>query len=298
MPGEEFRDIVAFIRVAEARSFTRAAAQLGVSQSALSHAIQGLEARLGLRLLTRTTRSVSPTEAGERLLEHVAPRFDAIAAELASLRELSSKIAGTVRITTSDFACNVFVWPRLSQTLLSYPDIRLEISWDSALTDIVSERFDAGIRPGDRVGNMASVRISPDLPVSIVAAPAYLQGKVPPLTPDDLAQHACINTRFSMQGGINAWPLQQGEKRLALRVEGPLIFNSVYPALDAALAGYGLACLPDLLVQPHLDAGRLQKVLAGYGASLPGFHLCYPGERQLLPALSLIAETLRYPAAS
>ncbi|WP_312213464.1 LysR family transcriptional regulator [Pseudescherichia sp.] len=294
MADEIYRDIVAFITVARARSFTRAAAELGVSQSALSHTIRQLEARLGLRLLTRTTRSVSPTEAGERLLERVSPRFASIADELASLRELGSKIAGTVRITASDFAFNAFVWPRLSGELLKYPDVKLEVVNDSALTDIIAERFDAGIRPGDRIGkNMASVPVSPDLQTVIVASPAYLRDNPIPVTPDDLSQNSCINTRFSLKEGINAWELKKDGINLTCRVDGPLIFNSVYAALDAALAGYGLAYLPEMLARPWLKSGRLQTVLEAWCPVQPGFHIFYSSERQLLPALSLIIETLR-----
>lgn len=295
MADEIYRDIVAFITVAHARSFTRAAAELGVSQSALSHTIRQLEARLGLRLLTRTTRSVSPTQAGERLLERVAPRFAVIADELASLRELGSKIAGTVRVTASDFAFNAFVWPRLSGELRKYPDLKLEIVNDPALTDIVAERFDAGIRPGDQIGkNMSSVPISPDLQIVIVASTAYLSANPLPLTPDDLSQHACINTRFSFREGINAWELRKEGINLTCRVEGPLLFNSVYAALDAALAGYGLAYLPEMLARPWLESGHLQTVLEAWCPTQRGFHIFYSGERQLLPALSLIIETLRY----
>ena len=295
MADEIYRDIVAFITVARARSFTRAAAELGVSQSALSHTIRKLEARLGLRLLTRTTRSVSPTEAGERLLERVSPRFAVIADELASLRELGSKIAGTVRITASDFAFNAFVWPHLSGELLKYPDVTLEVVNDPALTDIIAERFDAGIRPRDRIGkNMASVPVSPDLQTVIVACPDYLKDNPIPLTPDDLNQHSCLNTRFSFKEGINAWELEKDGINLTCRVDGPLIFNSVYAALDAALAGYGLAYLPEMLVRPWLESGRLQAVLEKWCPVQPGFHIFYSSERQLLPALSLIIETLRY----
>ncbi|MDU1026753.1 MAG: LysR family transcriptional regulator, partial [Leclercia adecarboxylata] len=274
MSGEIFRDIVAFITIARERSFTRAAAELGVSQSALSHTIRNLEARLGLRLLIRTTRSVSPTEAGLRLLERVSPRFDVIADELASLSELGSKIAGTVRITASDFAWNNFVWPRLSPALLHYPDVRLEVSNDPALTDIVADRFDAGIRPGDRIGkNMASVRISPDWRNVIVASPDYLAGRELPRTPEDLARHACINTRYSMKEGISPWELKKEDAVQMCRVDGPLIFNSVYAALDAARSGYGFAFVPEILARPWLDNGGLQAVLEEWCPLRQGFHI-------------------------
>lgn len=295
MSGEIFRDIVAFITVARQRSFTKAAAELGVSQSALSHTIRNLESRLGLRLLIRTTRSVSPTEAGERLLERVSPRFEVIANELSSVRELGSKITGTVRITASDFAYNTFVWPRLSAVLHQYPDVKLEVSNDPALTDIIAERFDAGIRAGDRIGkNMASVRISPDLRNVIVASPGYLQDKDLPRSPDDLAKHSCITTRFSLKEGITPWVIKKDEGVQLYRVEGPLVFNSVYAALDAAVAGYGFACVPDILARPWLESGHLQPVLEEWCPLRPGYHIFYPGERQLLPALSMIIEALRY----
>jgi len=295
MSGEIFRDIVAFITVARQRSFTKAAAELGVSQSALSHTIRNLESRLGLRLLIRTTRSVSPTEAGERLLERVSPRFEVIANELSSLRELGSRITGTVRITASDFAYNTFVRPRLLAVLHQYPEVKLEFSNDSALTDIIAERFDAGIRAGDRVGkNMASVRISPDLRNIIVASPAYLQDRELPRSPDDLAKYACITTRFSLKEGITPWIVKKGEGLQLCRVEGPLVYNSVYAALDAAVAGYGFTCVPEILARPWLDSGHLHAVLEAWCPLLPGYHIFYPSERQLLPALSIIVEALRY----
>lgn len=294
MSGEIFRDIVAFITIARLRSFTRAAAELGVSQSALSHTMRNLEEQLGLRLLIRTTRSVSPTEAGERLLARVSPRFDAIANELSSLRELGSKITGTVRITASDFAYNTFVWPRLSKALLQYPDVKLEVSNDPTLMDIVAERFDAGIRPGDRVGkNMASVRISPDWRNAIVASPSYLKEKPLPRSPDDLKLHSCINTRFSLKEGINPWELKKGDNVQPYRFDGPLIFNSYYAALDAARAGFGFACVPEILARPGLESGHLQEVMQEWHPLRQGFHLFYSSERQLLPALSMIIETLR-----
>ncbi|WP_426769743.1 LysR family transcriptional regulator [Enterobacter cloacae complex sp. 374A1] len=295
MSGEIFRDLTAFITIARHRSFTRAAAELGVSQSALSHAIRNLEERIGLRLLIRTTRSVSPTEAGKRLLERVSPRLDTIARELTSVRDLSSTIAGTVRMTVSDFAYKTFVWPRLSETLRHYPDVRLELSLDAALTDIITERFDAGIRDGDSLGkNMASVRISPGLRYSAVASPGYVQDKGLPLIPGDLGQYSCISTRFTPGGSTTPWIVKENETGQILRPAGHLIFNSYYAAMDAALAGYGIAFLPEILSQPWLDSGKLVPILPGWWAERPGFYIYYPGERQMLPALSMIVETLRY----
>ncbi len=233
MSAENFRDILAFLAVARERSFTRAAAQVGVSQSALSHTIRGLEARLGLRLLTRTTRSVSPTEAGERLIRSVAPRFQAIADELAAFDELRDKPVGTVRITTSDFAANTVLWPKLSQLQPAYPDVKIEIFVDPGLTDIVEERYDAGVRFGDQIAkDMTAVPISPDIQMTIVGSPSYLEKHPPPKVPSDLSQHQCINTRYSNRGGVYAWELKKGKRNLQVRVNGPWTFNSIYPVLD------------------------------------------------------------------
>ena len=296
MSGENFRDIQAFLAVARERSFTRAAAQLGVSQSALSHTIRGLETRLGLRLLTRTTRSVSPTEAGERLIHSVTPRFEVIAAELASFEELRDKPAGTVRITASDFAANTVLWPKLSKLLPKYPDVKIEIAVDSGLTDIVAERYDAGIRFGDQIAkDMTAVQISPDIRMTIVGAPSYLKKHPAPKTPSNLTHHACINMRFSIRSGVYAWELKKGKQSLQVRVDGPWTFNSIYPAIDAALAGFGLAYIPEELARPHIDSGKLQPVLMDWCPTFPGFHIFYANRRQLSPALSLIVETLRYP---
>lgn len=296
MSGENFRDIQAFLAVARERSFTRAAAQLGVSQSALSHTIRGLETRLGLRLLTRTTRSVSPTEAGERLIHSVTPRFEVIAAELASFEELRDKPAGTVRITASDFAANTVLWPKLSKLLPKYPDVKIEIAVDSGLTDIVAERYDAGIRFGDQIAkDMTAVQISPDIRMTIVGAPSYLKKHPAPKTPSNLTHHACINMRFSIRSGVYAWELKKGKQSLQVRVDGPWTFNSIYPAIDAALAGFGLAYMPEELARPHIDSGKLQPVLMDWCPTFPGFHIFYANRRQLSPALSLIVETLRYP---
>ncbi|MFP3554891.1 LysR family transcriptional regulator [Paraburkholderia sp. SIMBA_049] len=295
MSGENFRDILAFLAVARERSFTRAAAQVGVSQSALSHTIRGLESRLGLRLLTRTTRSVSPTEAGERLIQSVAPRFQVIADELAAFNELRDKPVGTVRITTSDFAANTVLWPKLSKLQPEYPDIKIEIFMDPGLTDIVEERYDAGVRFGDQIAkDMTAVQISPDIRMTIVGAPSYLERHPPPKLPSDLSQHQCINTRYSNRSGVYPWELRKGKRNLQARVEGPWTFNSIYPVLDAALAGFGLAYVPEELTRPHLADGRLQAVLKDWCPTFPGLHIFYASRRQSSPALSLIVETLRY----
>lgn len=295
MSGENFRDILAFLAVARERSFTRAAAQLGVSQSALSHTIRALEARLGLRLLTRTTRSVSPTEAGERLIQRVAPRYEAIADELAAFEELRDKPAGTVRITASDFAANTILWPKLSKLQPKYPDVEIEIATEPGLTDIVAERFDAGVRFGDQITNdMTAVRISKDIRMVIVGAPSYLEGRPLPKAPSDLTEHECIRMRFSMRGGVYAWELRKGQRHLQVRVEGSWTFNGIYPVIDAALAGFGLAYMPEELARPHIKSGRLQTVLKDWYPTFPGLHIFFVSRRQSSPALSLIVEALRY----
>ncbi|QRM29101.1 LysR family transcriptional regulator [Microvirga sp. VF16] len=295
MSGENFRDIQAFLAVARERSFTRAAAQLGVSQSALSHTIRGLEARLGLRLLTRTTRSVSPTEAGERLIHRVAPRFEAITEELAAFEELRDKPVGTVRITASDFAANTILWPKLSKLQPKYPHLKIEVAIEPGLTDIVAERFDAGVRFGDQISrDMTAVRISRDIRMVIVGAPSYLEGRPLPKSPSDLTEHECINMRFSMRGGVYAWELKKGKRNVQVRVEGSWTFNSIYPVVEAALAGFGLAYMPEELARPYIGSGQLQAVLKDWCPTFPGLHIFFASRRQSSLALSLIVETLRY----
>jgi DNA-binding transcriptional LysR family regulator len=287
MSGENFRDIQAFLAVARERSFTRAAAQLGVSQSALSHTIRSLEARLGLRLLTRTTRSVSPTEAGERLIRRVAPRFEAITEELAAFEELRDKPVGTVRITASDFAANTILWPKLSKLQPKDPYLKIEVAIEPGLTDIVAERFDAGVRFGDQISkDMTAVRISRDIRMVIVGAPSYLEGGPLPKSPSDLTEHECINMRFSMRGGVYAWELKKGKRNLQVRVEGSWTFNSIYPVLEAALAGFGLAYMPEELAHPHIESGRLQAVLKDWCPTFPGLHIFFASRRQSSPALT------------
>src|SRR3954470_385867 len=258
MKRDSLNDLAAFLAVARERSFTRAAAQLGVSPSALSHAIRGLEARLGLRLLTRTTRSVAPTEAGERLLERVGPHFEAIEAELASLSELRTKPAGTVRITALDHAAETILWPAVQRLLPEYPDIVVEISVDNALTDIVAGRFDAGIRLGEQVArDMIAMPIGPEMRMACVGAPAYFARASRPRVPQDLAAHACINLRFATSGGLYAWEFEKDGRELKVRVEGPLILNEPRMIRRAALAGFGLAFLPEDHVAADIAAGRL-----------------------------------------
>src|SRR5947209_4476368 len=276
MQRENFNDLLAFLAVARERSFTRAAAKLGVSQSALSHTISGLEARLGLRLLTRTTRSVSPTEAGERLLLTVGHRFEEIEAELEALSELREKPAGTIRITAIDYVADTILWPKLAKFLRDYPDIKVEITVDYGLTDIVAERYDAGVRSGEQVAkDMIAVRIGPDMRMAVVAAPMYFTKRSPPTKPQDLTDHNCINLRLPTYGGLYAWEFEKGGRELKVRVEGQLIFNGTAQMLNAALAGFGLAYVPEELAQPHVAQGRLKRVLEDWCPPFPGYHLYY-----------------------
>jgi DNA-binding transcriptional LysR family regulator len=297
MPRENFKDLLAFLTVARERNFTRAAARLGVSQSALSHAVRGLEARLGLRLLTRTTRSVAPTEAGERLLRTVGPRFEEIDADLAALSELREKPAGTIRITAGEHAAVAILWPALARLLPDYPEIKVEVVVDYGLTDIVAERFDAGVRLGEQVAkDMVAVRIGPDMRMAVVGAPSYFAGRPRPRTPQELTAHACVNLRLPTHGGIYAWEFEQGGRELKVRVEGQLAFNNVALRLNAVLAGFGLAYLPEDQVQTYVANGRLIRVLADWCPPFPGYHLYYPSRRQHTPAFALLVEALRYRA--
>ena len=295
MPRQTINDLLAFRAVARERSFTRAAAQIGVSPSAISHTIRGLEERLGVRLLTRTTRSVAPTEAGERLLAAIGPRFDEIEAELAALSELRDKPAGTIRITTGMDAARSILWPAAEQLLRDYPDIRVEISVNPGFVDIVADRFDAGIRLGETVAqDMVAVRIGPDLSMAAVASPAYFASHKPPRTPHDLSNHNCINLRFPTLGGLYAWEFEKRGRPLNVRVEGQLIVNDTAIARQAALDGTGIAFLPDHSVAAELKSGRLVRALRDWTPPFPGYHLYYPSRRQQSPAFALLIESLRY----
>jgi DNA-binding transcriptional LysR family regulator len=295
MPRQDVNDLLAFLAVARERSFTRAAAKLGVSQSALSHTIRGLEARLGLRLLTRTTRSVSPSEAGERLLQTVGPRFEEIDAELEALSELREKPAGTVRITATDHSADTILWPRLAKFLPKYPDIKVEINIDYGFTDIVAQRYDAGVRSGEQVAkDMIAVRIGPDMRMAVVGAPSYFAKRPPPKKPQDLTDHRCINLRLATHGGLYAWEFEKGGRALKVRVEGQLIFNGTFQMLNAALDGFGLAYVPDDVAQSHLAKGRLKRVLEDWCPPYSGYHLYYPSRRQSSPAFTLLVDALRY----
>jgi DNA-binding transcriptional LysR family regulator len=294
MQRENISDLIAFVAVARERSFTRAAARMGVSQSALSHTVRALEERLGLRLLTRTTRSVAPTEAGERLLQTVAPRLDEIDGELAALSELRDKPAGTIRITTTDYAADLVLWPRLAKVLPRYPLIKVEIHIDYGMSNIVADRFDLGVRWGDQVEkDMIAVRIGPDVKSVIVGAPSYLAKHPAPQTPQDLVNHNCISLRLT-SGGTYAWELAKGKRRMQVRVDGQLTFNGAYQMLNAALGGAGLAFLPADLVQPYLDKGRLRWVLAEWSPTFPGLHIFYASRRESSRALSVVIDALRY----
>jgi DNA-binding transcriptional LysR family regulator len=295
MARTDLNDLVAFLAVTRERSFTRAAAQLGVSQSALSQTIRAFETRIGLRLLARTTRSVAPTEAGERLLNIAGPRLDEIAAELAALNDLKTKPSGTIRLTAHDHSLKVLLWPALEKLLPQYPDIKVEVVIDYGLTDIVAERYDAGIRLGEMIAqDMVAVRIGPDLRSAVVGAPSYFETRPRPKTPQDLTAHACINLRLPTRGGLYAWEFSKAGREIRVRVEGQLIFNGSAPMLDAALAGCGLAYLPEDQVQGHVASGRLIRVLADWCPPYPGYHLYYPSRRQPTAAFAVLVDALRY----
>ena len=294
MRREELGDLTAFLAIADEGSFTRAAAKLGTSQSTLSHTLRRLEEHLGLRLLSRTTRSVAPTEAGERLLETLRPAFDDIDAKLDALSALREKPAGNVRITTSMHAARTVLWPTLAELLPGHPDIRVELSIDQSLTDIVAGRFDAGVRLGERVEqDMIAVRIGPDLRMAVVGAPAYFAAHGRPRTPHELIHHRCINLRLPTLGGLYIWEFAKQGRALNVRVDGQLTFNDTPMALKAAKAGFGLAFLMEDRVQPLIEAGRLERVLTEWCPTFAGYHLYYPGRRELSPAFARVVEALR-----
>ena len=295
MPRQNLNDLLAFRAVARERSFTRAAAQIGVSPSALSHTIRGLEERLGVRLLTRTTRSVAPTSIGERLLGAIGPRFDGIEAELAALSEARDKPAGVIRITTGIDAAQTVLWPALGKLLPNYPDIQVELSVNAGFVDIVAERFDAGVRLGETVAqDMVAVRIGPEMRMAAVAAPAYFAARKPPRTPVELGEHNCINVRFPTLGGLYAWEFEKHGRPINVRVEGQLIVNEVALARQAALDGLGIAYLPERYVQEFVDDGRLIGVLSDWSPPFPGYYLYYPSRRQQSPAFTVLVNALRF----
>ncbi len=288
-------DLLAFIAVGRERSFTKAAAKVGVSQSALSHTIKELEERLGVRLLSRTTRSVSPTEAGDRLLHNIGPRFDEIEAEVAAVSELRQKPAGTIRITATENATETILVPKLAPLLREHPDIKVEIAIDYGLTDIVAQQYDAGVRSGEQVAkDMIAVRIGPDMRMAVVGAPSYFRKRSEPKRPQDLIGHNCINLRLPSHGGMYAWEFEKGGRELRVRVEGQLIFNATGQILNAALAGSGLAYVPESMVQDHLRKGGLKRVLGEWCLPYSGYHLFYPSRRQSSAAFALVVDALRY----
>jgi DNA-binding transcriptional LysR family regulator len=295
MARENINDLLTFLAVARERSFTKAAAKLGVSQSALSHAMRQLEERLGIRLLIRTTRSVSPTEAGQRLLQDLGPCFDEIEAALDALGELREKPAGTIRITAADYAIETLLWPKLMKFLCNYPDIKVELTIDNGFTDLGAHSFDAGVRLGEAVSkDMIAVRIGPDMRFAVVGAKSYFAERSPPQTPQDLTDHRCINLRLPTYGGLYAWDFEKDGRELKVRVEGQVVFNGIFPVFNAAVDGFGLAYVPEDLAKPLLAKGRLQRVLDDWCPAYTGYHLYYPSRRHSSPAFSLRADALRH----
>jgi DNA-binding transcriptional LysR family regulator len=295
VPRENVNDLLAFLAVARERSFTRAAAKFGVSQSALSHTIRQLETRLGIRLLTRTTRAVSATEAGQRLLDGIGPHFDEIDAQLDALSELRDKPAGTIRISAADYAIKHVLWPKLRKFLPNYPDIKVELMLDNGLTDIVMERYDAGVRMGEQLAkDMISARIGPDFCFAVVGSTSYFKNNPEPSHPGDLVRHTCINERMPTSGGIWAWEFEESGREIKIRVEGQLVFNNIYNVLDAALDGFGLAYMPEEIALPHIEKGSLKRVLQDFSPYWDGYHLYYPSRRQSSPAFIALVEALRY----
>jgi len=295
MAHPKIHDLQAFVAVARVQSFTKAAAELGVTPSALSHVMRALEARLGVRLLTRTTRNVAPTEAGERLMHAIAPLFEQITAEVQALGELRDKPKGRIRITCTDDQIEQYLRPMLAQFLRDYPDITLELYVDYGFTNVVEERFDAGIRLGEAIEkDMIAVRIGPDWRLVVVGSPAYFAGHTLPANPHELLRHRCINSRHRPSGAIYAWEFEQDGREFSVKVEGPLVFNSIMHVLNAALDGIGLAYVPEYLAAPYLVDGRLKQVLTDWCPYFQGYHLYYPNRRQASPAFSAFVEALKY----
>lgn len=295
---ENFNDLLWFLVVADERSFTKAAAKIGITQSTLSHTIKRLETRMGLRLLARTTRSVSTTEAGERLRQSLAPRIAEIETDIAALTAYRDTPTGTVRITVSDHALETVIWPKLRPVLAEYPDIKLELSRDNGLRNIVEDGFDAGVRLGESLEkDMIAVRVGPDWRLVAVGSPGYFAPRPVPRTPHDLIGHNCINQRMTTGGGLYAWEFEKGGQDVRVRVEGQLVFNSTLPMIDAALCGYGIAYVPEDIAAKHVSAGRLRIVLEDWSPTFAGYYLYYPSSRQNLPAFKVIADALRHRGA-
>lgn len=295
MLRENVVDLLAFIAVARAGSFTRAAAQIGVSQSALSHTVRGLEERLGMRLLSRTTRKVAPTSAGERVLERIAPHFAEIETELQAMVEMRDRPAGLIRITATDHSADTVIWPKLKNVLKLYPELKVEVNSDYALTDIVSERYDAGVRLGEQVSEgMIGVRIGPDFRMLAIASPQYFQSNPKPQVPGHLGMHSCINLRLPTHDGLYAWEFEKDGREIRVHVDGQLTFNTINPVVAAALAGYGIGYVPESLVAEHIQTGALEPVLEDWSPPFPGYYLYYPHRRQSSPAFGVIVDALRH----
>lgn len=295
MVTKSISDLLAFLAVAEEGNFTKAASQLGVSQSTLSHNVRRLEDGLGVRLLTRTTRSLSLTDSGDRLMRHAAPRIDEIKAEMAALSQTDQTPSGTIRITSSQHAAETVLWPVLRRLMTSYPTINAEISVNGRLVDIVAERFDAGIRLGEQIAkDMVAVRIGPQMRMAVVGSPAYFATRSRPVVPDDLLGHDCINIRLPGAGSLHSWSFSKAGHEISVRVDGRFVFNSGWLRINAALAGLGLARLPEYQVMPYIQDGRLVSVLDDWCEYFPGFHLYYPSRKHPSTAFSLLVEALRY----
>lgn len=295
MLRENFNELQLFLVVARERSFTKAAGKLGVTQSALSHAMKALEERLNIRLLTRTTRSVAPTEAGERLIACLEPRIADLEQELDSLIQLNGIASGNIRLTSGEHAARSLVWPKLKPFLREYPEIHVELMVDNGFVDIVEGRFDAGIRLGESVNkDMVAVRIGPDIRMAIVAAPSYFADHPAPKTPHDLQDHRCINMRLPTVGGLYHWEFEKDGKPLRVRVEGQLTVNLLPERIDAALSGFGLACVPENMIQDYVKSGALIQVLQAWCPFFPGYYLYYPSRKQHPPAFALMIDALRH----
>ena len=288
-------DLHALIAVGREQNFTKAAAKLGVSQSALSQTIRQLEERLGVRLLTRTTRRVSLTEAGERLVGTAGPRIEEIEAELEAVSQLREKPAGTIRITATEHATDAVLLPKLAKILPDYPDIKVEIVIDYSLTDIVAQHLDAGVRSGEQVARgMIAVRIAPDMRMAVVGSPSYFKGRSEPKRPQDLIRHNCIALRLPTHGGLYAWEFEKSGRELKVRIDGQIICNTTAQILHAALAGLGLAYVPEGMAQPYVSRGRLERVLEDWCLPYPGYHLWYPSRRQSSAAFAVLVDALRF----
>lgn len=294
MARENYNELIAFIAVARECNFTKAAAHLGITQSALSHTVKSLEKRLGIRLLSRTTRNVSLTEAGERLLTRISPKFDEIDSEISMLSELRDKPAGSIRISASDHAIDTVLWPKLNDVIKEYPDIKLELYVDYGFTDIVEQRFDAGVRFGEAISNdMIAIQIGRDLSMAAVATPEYFASHPKPIVPNDLLQHNCINLRFPTYGGLYTWEFEKGDQKLNVNVEGQLIFNSVNQILQACLSGHGIAFLPEDIFESYCNKGQLIRVLQDWCPLFSGYHLYYPHRMRSSPAFDVIVNALK-----